>query len=110
MNIDDFGIFFNISKFIIFQKKTQNFTFQNFKMPIFFQNQNFQNSKFVSDHTRCCHPNKMFHTLSLRYETSETSTPSTVSPQDETSETSTPSTVSPQDETSETSTPSTVSI
>ena len=38
------AFFFKISKFIIFQKKTQNFTFQNFKMSIFFSKSKF--SKF----------------------------------------------------------------
>ena len=52
MNIDDFGIFSqNFEIYHFSKKKTQNFTFQNFKMSIFFQNHNFQNSKFASDHT-----------------------------------------------------------
>ena len=52
MNIDDFGIFFKISKFIIFQKKNSKFHFSKFQnVDFFFQNQNFQNSKFASDHT-----------------------------------------------------------
>ena len=53
MNIDDFGIFF-LQNFEIYHFSKKNLKISLFKISkcrFFFQNQNFQNSKFASDHT-----------------------------------------------------------
>ena len=52
MNIDDFGIFFQNFEIYHFSKKNLKISlFKISKCRFFFQNQNFQNSKFASDHT-----------------------------------------------------------